>query len=424
MPTLATEPAPANTNANTSTGVRALGRRLQLTRAAHWCAGNQGDPYALILRAVADPEPFEREIRAAGPWFHSAQLDAWVTADPEVAAAVLADPRFGTLDRAGRRPDAELLPLAEAFPLPERAELVRLRALADPVLSRCAPAQASCAARTTARRLLGRRLPAGDAGDAGFDLVTDVARPYAVELMLRLLGVPGRDRDTAARALAACGPQLDARMAPQLLTVARESADAVRTLAELVPELVAEKSRSAGTAGPRPDDVLALLLHDGVTPHDVERIALLLAVGTPEPVVTAVAHTVHRLLGRPGEWERARRTPAAASAVDQVLRDRPPARLESRVAHADLELGGRRITADEHVVVVAAAGREAPGPEPLGGPDGPQSALALPLVRLAATTAVQVTAGRLPGLRAEGPPLTRPRSPVLGACARFRVHPG
>nr|CAM96576.1 probable glycosyltransferase auxiliary protein [Streptomyces ambofaciens ATCC 23877] len=423
MPTLATETAPASTStsADTSTGVRALGRRLQLTRAAHWCAGNQGDPYALILRAVADPEPFEREIRARGPWFRSEQLDAWVTADPEVAAAVLADPRFGTLDRAGRRPDEELLPLAEAFPHHERAELVRLRALAAPVLSRYAPAQAPCAARTTARRVLGRLLPTGD---AGFDLVGEVARPYAVELMLRLLGVPGRDRATAARALAACGPQLDARMAPQLLTVARESADAVRTLADLVPELVAEKSRGLGNAEPRPDDVLALLLHDGVAPGDVERIALLLAVGAPEPVVTAVAHTVHRLLGRPGEWERARRTPAAANAVDQVLRERPPARLENRVAHTGLELGGRRITADEHVVVLAAAGREIPGPEPLGGADGPHLALALPLIRLAATTAVQVTAGRLPGLRAEGPPLTRPRSPVLGACARLRVHPG
>uniref|UniRef100_UPI000A3D07CE cytochrome P450 family protein n=1 Tax=Streptomyces caniscabiei TaxID=2746961 RepID=UPI000A3D07CE len=388
---------------------------------AHWCAGNQGDPYALILRAVADPAPFEREIRAAGPWYRSEQLDTWVTADPEVAAAVLADPRFGTLDRAGRRPDEELLPLAEEFPHHERAELARLRALAEPVLSRCAPAQAPCAARTTARRLLGRLLPTGD---AGFDLVTEVARPYAVELTLRLLGVPGRDRDTAARALAACGPQLDARTAPQLLTVARESADAVRTLADLLPGLVAEKSRTVGHTEPRPDDVLALLLNDGLAPRDVVRIALLLAVGTPEPAATAVAHTVHRLLGRPGEWERARRTPAAARAVEGTLRERPPVRLESRVAHTDLDLGGRRVTADEHVVVLAAAGRETPGPEPLGGPDGSHLALALPLVRLAVTTAVQVTAGRLPGLRADGPPLTRPRSPVLGACARLRVHPG
>ncbi|WP_274564296.1 P450-derived glycosyltransferase activator [Streptomyces spiramyceticus] len=415
MPILAMEPAPA------SAGTRELGRRLQLTRAAHWCAGNQGDPYALILRAVSDPEPLEREICAAGPWFHSELLGAWVTADPEVAAAVLADPRFGTLDRAGRRPDEELLPLAEAFPRHERAELVRLRALADPVLNRCAPAEAPCAARTTARRVLRRLLPTGG---AGFDLVTEVARPYAVELVLGFLGVPDRDRDAAARALAACAPQLDARLAPQILAVARESADAVRTLADLVPELVAEKLRAVESGGPRPDDVLALLLRDGVAPRDVERIALVLAIGAPEPAATAVAHTVHRLLGRPGEWERARRTPAAARAVEQTLRHRPPARLESRVAHTDLELGGRRIAADEHIVVLAAAGRETPGPEPLGGPDGPHLALALPLIRLATTTAVQVMAGRLPGLRAEGAPLTRPRSPVVGACARLRVHPG
>ncbi|MEU9126445.1 P450-derived glycosyltransferase activator [Streptomyces sp. NPDC048506] len=415
MPTPAMAPAPANA------GIRELGRRLQLTRAAQWCAGNQGDPYALILRALADPAPLEREIRAGGPWFRSELSAAWVTADPEVAAAVLADPRLGTLDRAGRRPDEELLPLAEAFPRHEHAELARLRKLAEPGLSRCAPAEAPCAARTAARRLLRRLLPSDG---AAFDLVTEVARPYAVELVLGLLGVPDRDRDTAARALAACAPQLDARFAPQTLAVARESADAVRTLADLVPELVADKKRAVESAEPRPDDVLALLLRDGVTPRDVERIALLLAIGTPEPAATAVANTVHRLLDRPGEWARAGRTPAAARAVDRTLRDRPPARLESRVAHTELRIGGQRIAADDHVVVLAAAGRDLPGPEPLGGPDGPHLALALPLIRLAATTAVQAMPGSLPELRAEEPPLTRPRSPVVRACARFRVHPG
>ncbi|GAB7030117.1 P450-derived glycosyltransferase activator [Streptomyces sp. NPDC021749] len=415
MPIPATAPAPVNA------GIRELGRRLQLTRAAQWCAGNQGDPYALILRATADPAPLEREIRAHGPWFHSELTGAWVTADPEVAAAALADPRLCTLDRAGRRPDEELLPLAAAFPCHERAELARLRTLAAPVLRRCAPAEAPCEARTAARRLLRRLLPSGG---AGFDLVTEVARPYAVGLMLRLLGVPDHDRDTMGRALAGCAPQLDAQLAPQTLAVARESSDAVQTLADRVPELVAEKQRAVESTEPRPDDVLALLLRDGVAPRDVERIALLLAIGTPEPAATAVANTVHRLLNRPGEWERVRRTPAAARAVDLTLRDRPPARLESRVARTDLELGGRRIAADEHVVVLAAAGRDTPGPEPLGGPDGPHLALALPLIRLAATTAVQVMAGRLPGLKAEDEPLTRPRSPVVGARARFRVHPG
>ncbi|MGK5630027.1 cytochrome P450 family protein [Streptomyces sp. URMC 123] len=415
MPTTATAAVPADA------GVRELGRRLQLTRAGQWFAGNQGDPYALILRATADPAPLEKEIRAHGPWFRSDLLGAWVTADPEVAAAALADPRLGTLDRAGRRPDEDLLPLAEAFPRHERAELARLRALADPVLGRCAPAEAPCAARTAARRLLRRLLPPGG---APFDLATDVARPYAVELVLHLLGVPERDRVTAARALAACGPQLDARLAPQTLTVARESAAAVQDLADLVPDLVAGKRRAVERAEPRPDDLLAQLLRDGAAPRDVEHVALLWALGTPEPAATAVTNAVHGLLSRPGEWARARRTPAAARAVARTLRERPPARLESRVAHTGLDLGGRRIAVGDHVVVLAAAGRDAAGAGPLGGPDGSHLALALPLIRLAVTTAVQALAGRLPGLRAEGEPLTRPRSPVVRACARFRVHPG
>ncbi|WP_138430307.1 hypothetical protein [Streptomyces tibetensis] len=45
--------------------IREFGRRLQLTRAGIWFAGNQGDPYAMILRATDDDStPFEERIRA------------------------------------------------------------------------------------------------------------------------------------------------------------------------------------------------------------------------------------------------------------------------------------------------------------------------------------------------------------------------
>ncbi|MCD9140523.1 cytochrome P450 family protein [Streptomyces albireticuli] len=407
MPTTATDDA-----------TRELGRRLQLSRAGQWFAGNQGDPYALILRAGTDhPAPYEDLVRAQGPWFRSDRLGTWVTADPATATAVLSDPRFGTLDRAGGRPDADLLPLSAAFPGHERAELARLRAAAGPVLGHTALAEGSCDASGAARRLLRRHLPAAG---TGFDLVADLARPFAAGLVLRILGVPEGDREAAAGLLARCAPQLDGRFTPQTLAVARDSATAVEEVAGLVRELVAAR-RAKGRAGTH-DDAVGRLLEDGVAPRDVERVALLLALGVPEPAATAVTGTVLRLLGRPGAWEAAERPPAAAEAVDRTLREEPAFRLESRVAHEDVELAGRRVPADGHVVVLAVAGRDLPGPDPLGGPDGPHFALALPLVRLAATTAVQAMAAALPGLSAAGPALTRPRSPVLRAYARCPVR--
>ncbi|MFJ1751256.1 P450-derived glycosyltransferase activator [Streptomyces sp. NPDC088116] len=420
MPTTtATAPAPPDD------GTRELGRRLQLTRAGIWFAGNQGDPYALILRSADDhPAPYEERIRGHGPWFRSDLLDTWVTADPRIAEAVLADPRFGALDRAGRRPGAELLPVCDAFPEYERAELARLRASADPVL-----ADPVLADPGLADPVLADAQPADPvhpftvpAGAAGFDLVADAARPYVGALVARLLGVPDRDREEAARTLGRCAPQLDSRFTPQTLTVAQDSAAAVHTVAGLVRERVAAAARTARRSGPRPDDVPGLLLNHGVAPGDVERIALVLAIGTPEPATTVIANTVRRLLERPGQWAAVRRHPAAAAAVDRTLRDLPPARLESRVAHEDADLGGHHLSADDHVVVLATAGRDAPGTGPLGGPDGPHFALALPLVRLAATTAVQAMAEALPGLRTAGEVLMRPRSPVVRAYARFPVQ--
>ncbi|ARZ67309.1 putative glycosyltransferase auxiliary protein [Streptomyces albireticuli] len=401
----------------TDDATRELGRRLQLSRAGQWFAGNQGDPYALILRAGTDhPAPYEDLVRAQGPWYRSDRLGTWVTADPATAAAVLSDPRFGTRDRAGARPDADLLPLARAFPGHERAELSRLRAAAGPVLGHTALADGSCDAPGAARRLLRRHLPAEG---TGFDLVADLARPFTTGLVLRVLGVPEGGREAAAGLLARCAPQLDARFTPQTLAVARDSAGAVQEVAGLVTELVAA-SRAKGRA--HPDDAVGRLLRDGLAPRDVEGVALLLALGVPEPAATAVAATVLRLLARPGDWAAAGRPPAAAEAVDRTLREEPPFRLESRVAHEDVELAGRRVPADGHVVVLATAGRDLPGPDPLGGPDGPHFALALPLVRLAATTAVQALAAALPGLSATGPALTRPRSPVLRAYARCPVR--
>ncbi|MFF8030627.1 hypothetical protein [Streptomyces sp. NPDC016626] len=390
--------------------IREFGRRLQLTRAGIWFAGNQGDPYAMILRATDDDSaPWEERIRAHGTWFRSDLLGAWVTADPAVTGRVLSDPRFGTLDRAGHRPDAGLLPIAAEFPEYERPELARLHALAAPVLSDTAPLGVE---RAEADAPVLARPPADG---AAFDLVGDVVRPYVGALVLRLLGAGEGERAEAVRLLTRCGPQLDARFTPQTLAVARDSAAAVREVAALVRELVA---REAATGADRPAGLIAALLGRGVAPRDVERIGLVLAVGAPEPAATAVANTVRALLSGSGDWANARHAPAASAAVDRTLLVRPPARLERRVAHEDVRLGGRRIRADDQVVMVAPAAPDAPRDV---SRTGPHLGLALPVVRLAATTAVSALAGALPGLKAAGPVLMRPRSPVVRSYARFPV---
>ncbi|MDB1090308.1 P450-derived glycosyltransferase activator [Streptomyces sp. ACA25] len=399
-------------------------RRLQLTRAVQWFAGNQGDPYALILRAEADdPTPYEKQVGAHGPLFYSVQLDTWVTANGSVAQEVLADNRFGRLTRSGQRPGERLLPLAGTaldHDQDVRRRLGVLTAFGGPVL-RTDEDGVRLGVEKTARTLL-------DGLDDRFDLAVFARRLVALTLA-DLLGIPAGHQARFEDALTATGRTFDSRLCPQTLDHALATAAATGELTTVLGEVHAARpavsagggslSDPASSAAPALDPALAPSTDDQVT------AALALAVGTAEPATTLLCNAVQALMQQPRQWAALAADPGLApAAIDEILRLFPPVRLESRVAHEDVTLAGHLLPAESHLVIlIAAAHRDlAAATDPaLGLQHDPHFAESAPLIRLIAGTALHTLAETAPTLRPAGEAIRRRRSPVLHSHARLPV---
>ncbi|MBV2153219.1 hypothetical protein [Kitasatospora sp. SUK 42] len=181
-----------------------LGERLQHEHGLLWLHRMKGDPYAALLCDVdEDAGPLRERVRAAGPLWRSA-TGPWVTGDPAMGAALLADSRLVPApvlpgdgdDGAGPRP---------AGPVPP-PEAVRVR------------------------------VP--DALGPEFDLVTEVAEPLVAAALAEACGIPADEYEGFARAVRACGTALDATVCPQRLDTTRRlhtAADALRSLLAAVP---------------------------------------------------------------------------------------------------------------------------------------------------------------------------------------------
>ncbi|MFG2142559.1 P450-derived glycosyltransferase activator [Streptomyces sp. NPDC048650] len=391
----------------------AAGRRLQLTRAAHWFAGTQGDPYALVLRAEAhDPSPYEERIRAHGPLFHSELLDTWVTASRTVADEVIASAAFDGLTGDGRRPGERELPLSGTALDADRAAYHRLGALTA-WGGTLMPAPHERALRESAERHAQALLDGLADSATAFDLAEAYARRLPALVIREQLGVPQESAAAFDDALAGCRRTLDGVLCPQLL-----------------PDAVARA---------RAEAELAAVLRESPFGHDADAVAAAraLALGAAEPTATLVGNAVQALLERPGQWAALAQEPGlAAAAVTETLRVAPPVRLEWRVAREDTDVAGEHIPAGGRVVIlVAAVNRPAdahtadaapfdlvrPEPGPFGLPGDLHFRLGGPLVRTVAEAALGALGARLPGLHTAGRAVRRRRSPVLHGHARLPV---
>lgn len=372
-------------------------RNNQLTRAAHWFAGIQSDPYGLILRAVSDdPHPHEERVRERGPLFHSTLLDTWVTAGRDVADAVVAGPAFDGpgADTAGRD---ELPYRSDTLALDREgaARLAPLTALGGPLLW---ATEEECVEKRAAKFT---RMAVADLGDR-FDLVDDVARPVVARVLAEQLSLPDAAYERYARLLTGCRHALDGLLCPQPYATARAGEAAEAGLAALFEETL-------GAAGP-----------------DAVRAARILSVGAAETTAVLVTNAVRTLLGRPGAWQALAADPALAGpAVDDTLRSAPPVRLETRIARDATTLAGTGLPAGSRVTVLVAAVNRDPetgsGTPPFGLPADLHFALSARLIKVIARAALGALAEALPELRTDAEPVSRPCSPVLNAPARFQA---
>jgi len=185
------------------------------------------------------------------------------------------------------------------------------------------------------------------AGPRPIDLVQALSLPVPSMTICHLLGVPVQDLDHIQR---------HAEIMVSRTHGAEERAEALRELRVYLGNLLTEKGAHPG------DDLLSRLVarHRGAGVDDhahLTGLALLILVGGYESTASTISLGVIALLEHPEQAAALRDDPVLASgAVEELLRYFSVAdNVTSRVALADVEVGGVKIRAGEGVLLSNAA---------------------------------------------------------------------
>jgi pimeloyl-[acyl-carrier protein] synthase len=311
-----------------------------------------------------DPYPLYRDLQTGDP-VHWSFLDAWVVTRHADAKFVLRDPRFGVdpipariaerhrfVESRGGDLEALLTASQRFFFFLDPPTHTRLRGLVRSVFSTSA-----------AQRLL--PLVAGYTdkllddleGRADFDLIEDYAAPLPVFVIASMLGV----QDADLRQLKAWSFDLSRILDPLVSLEEYQSMnDIVLGFEACFREMFDLRRRQPA------DDIISVLLsgaqgQDDLQERDVAAICTLLFITGEETTVNLIGNGMLALQRHPAAWARLRDEPALiGTAVEELLRFESPVQLTTRVAHEDLELGGKQIRAgDKMVVGLGAANRDA-----------------------------------------------------------------
>jgi cytochrome P450 len=266
--------------------------------------------------------------------------EAWAVSRLDHLRAMLSDPRFSS-DR-----DHPHFPSLAAEPgPPPSAGFRKMMIQMDP--PEHGPARRAVISEFTVRRvaalrpriqqLVDRQIDIMLAGPRPADLVEALGLPVPSLVICELLGVPYADHDFFQTHTAA---MLHRDTPPA------ERGAAVRALRAYLADLVHRKVR-----GPS-DDVLGRQLSRGADPDDVIALAFLLLVAGHETTANMISLGVLTLLERPQQLAELLADPARMpAAVEELLRFFTIVEYgNSRVAIADVELGGVLIRPGEGVV--------------------------------------------------------------------------
>ena len=283
------------------------------------------------------------------PWL------GWITADPLTARAVLNDPDHFTLLSEGGVGHlwAQILGdwVYELFDGPGHYELrTKSRELFTEKTS------VEFVERAWGTRIEDARL----AFDAGEQLdLADLSRILVGQMVVTLLGMEVADTDEAYRDIFRTGEQLaatalgttaDTVLPPQKIAAARL----------IVEKLTGHIDSSFTTASG--DTIIGRCRDLGLSLQETKGLSTLLMVAGTETAASAMARTA-ALLYDTGEQHRLIEHPELMDgAVREALRVTSPAPIIGRSVLADLDIGGRRLTAGERIVVLTWTANNLAGP--------------------------------------------------------------
>jgi cytochrome P450 len=263
------------------------------------------------------------------------------------------------------------------------------------------------------------------AGRERADIVEDVAYPFPVTVICRLLGVPREDEPEfhvwSTEIVETVGPGED-----DIADRQRRRDRATTALGDYLGGLVDARRRD-----PRDDLLSGLIAGDGMSRDEVVTTATLLLIAGHETTVNLIANGMLTLLRHPETLERLRHEPDLIfPTVEELLRYEPPVHFPAtRVALDDITVGDTTIPRGAPIVLALAAGNRDPdyvrapdrfdpcreANQHLGFGGGIHYCFGAPLARLETQIALGELVRRLrnPRLAADPPPY-RPSSSLRG----------
>jgi cytochrome P450 len=208
--------------------------------------------------------------------------------------------------------------------------------------------------RALARRFISEAQEAEE-----FDFVTMLAKPFPINVLVRLLGAPPEDTNH----LIELSDRLIGNTDPELADVLLESPESeqYRLLPFRSPAAVelfhyGHNLSLQRRAEPR-DDIVSKLVNsevdgDRLSEREFDTMFLLLVVAGNETTRAAIAHAMHTLIELPDVMRELQRDLSLCkTATDEILRWATPVLHFRRTATRDLELRGRHIRAGDKVVM-------------------------------------------------------------------------
>lgn len=370
----------------------------------------QLDPYVL-----ANPYPLYAELRASHPVYWDASLNCWVLTGYAEINTILRDPRFS----AERNPSEEQMEewgMAEFSPM-TRAMRNQMLFLDPPRHTRLRGLVSKAFTPRTVEGLRGRIQAIVDAAldkaqEAGqMDIIADLAYPLPATVIAELLGVPTEKMSKFKRWSSDFAALLgNFTLSPEEMSRIQQS----------MTEFAAYFRDITIRLRQQPEDnllsALAQAEEQGERLSEDELLAncILLLTAGHETTTNLIGNGTLALLRNPEQWRRLQGQPELIpGAVEELLRYDSPVQLTSRMPLADVEIGGRQVSAgQETILLVGAANRD---PRQYAEPDqldvtrenvkhlsfggGAHYCLGAPLARLEGQIAFATLLKRLPDMQ-------------------------
>lgn len=179
-------------------------------------------------------------------------------------------------------------------------------------------------------------------GEDGFDIVTEFAAPFPVEVISAVLGVPPEGRQQIRHWTDEMLHREEGNPVPP-----RSAFKAAMAMGAYLYEVAQHKAAHPA------DDMMSALCDAGLTDIEVASFAVLLAAAGSETVTKLIGSGVVLFARHPDQWQRVLDDPAAIpGAVEEILRYLPPAQYQGRYAVADAVFEGGTIPADSPVLLL------------------------------------------------------------------------